>query len=64
MLSSFNGMDPNGQWTLFIADTSAGGEGTLVNWGMQITTVPEPSMAALIAVFGFSYLLKKRYTRG
>src|SRR5262245_45402553 len=28
-LSVFNGMDPNGLWTLYVADVSPGGEGTL-----------------------------------
>jgi subtilisin-like proprotein convertase family protein len=43
ILNSFNGIDPNGLWTLFIADVSSGGEGSLVSWGLQITTVPEPT---------------------
>jgi subtilisin-like proprotein convertase family protein len=47
-LSVFNTLDPNGSWTLFISDVSSGGEGTLVNWGLQITAVPEPTAAALL----------------
>jgi subtilisin-like proprotein convertase family protein len=47
-LSVFNGMDPNGLWTLYIADVSAGGEGTLASWGVQLTLVPEPATGNLL----------------
>ena len=50
-LSGFNGMDPNGLWLLFVADVSSGGQGTLVNWGLQVTTVPEPSTATILLAF-------------
>jgi len=35
-LSSFNGLDPNGSWVLFIADMAAGDLSTLDSWGLQI----------------------------
>lgn len=41
--SSFGGMDPNGAWTLFIADLSTVGVGTLQNWSVRFTPVPESS---------------------
>jgi subtilisin-like proprotein convertase family protein len=50
-LSQFNGLDPNGTWTLFFAEPSAGFPSTLVSWSLDITTVPEPVTVAL-AVFG------------
>ncbi|HSU53427.1 MAG TPA: PEP-CTERM sorting domain-containing protein [Candidatus Dormibacteraeota bacterium] len=52
MLSLFNTADPNGTWTLFVADVSSGGEGTLVSWSMDITTsaIPEPSVAAFLVL--------------
>ena len=43
MLSSFQGSDANGTWTLFLADLSSGGQSAVANWGLDITTVPEPS---------------------
>ncbi len=58
MLSGFNGMNPNGQWTLFVADMSPGGEGTLVNWGVQLTTVPEPSVCALFGLGTVGLLIR------
>ena len=43
LLNRFNSLPANGTWTLFVADLSSDGEPTvLVNWGLQITTVPEP----------------------
>src|SRR6185503_4737558 len=47
-LSSFNALDPNGTWTLFIADLSSGDQSTLVEWGLDITAVPEPVTSALL----------------
>jgi subtilisin-like proprotein convertase family protein len=40
MLASFAGLDPNGHWTLFVADADGGGEATLVRWGIRITGAP------------------------
>ena len=37
-LNSFNGLDPNGEWTLFIADVSPAGTSTLVSWGISVTS--------------------------
>jgi subtilisin-like proprotein convertase family protein len=50
-LNSFNGGDPNGTWTLFLADMAAGDTSTLVSWGLDIEAVPEPITWALL-VFG------------
>ena len=36
-LSSFNGLDPNGEWILFIADMAGGDLSTLDSWGLQIS---------------------------
>jgi subtilisin-like proprotein convertase family protein len=48
-LSAFNGNSPNGTWTLFVADMSSGGQGTLVSWGLTVVTVPEPQTWVLVA---------------
>jgi subtilisin-like proprotein convertase family protein len=44
----FDSINPNGQWTLFIADLSGGGSSTLVSWGLTIVTVPEPQTWAMV----------------
>ena len=51
LLSSFNGLNASGAWTLFLADDSFGDQSTLVSWDLQISVVPEPIAWALI-IFG------------
>lgn len=48
ILSSFNGLNPSGTWTLFLADTSAGGTAVLSSWALSIQTIPEPGTACLL----------------
>ena len=52
LLSSFNGLNPNGTWTLFIADASGGGQSTLQKWSVSIEGVPEPGSIALLVSGG------------
>lgn len=41
LLGSFNTLDPNGNWTLFLADVSGGGGvSTLTSWSLDFTTSP------------------------
>jgi hypothetical protein len=54
--SGYNGMNPNGAWTLFFADVSSGAQSTVVSWELDITAVPEPANIAL-GVFGGLFLL-------
>jgi len=49
MLSSFDGGNPNDTWTLFLADLSEGGTAQVTGWSLDITTVPEPPPANLLA---------------
>jgi subtilisin-like proprotein convertase family protein len=55
MLAEFTGLNPNGTWTLFVADASAGSASTVTGWGltiqgMDLSAVPEPSSAAAVGV--------------
>jgi len=52
--STFNGLNPNGTWSLFISDLSGGGQSTLVDWSLGITPVPEPVNVAL-GLFGVTF---------
>jgi len=48
-LDAFNGLNPNGNWTLFVADMNPNGTVMLDSWGLNITTVvPEPASAMLV----------------
>jgi hypothetical protein len=44
---SYTGLNPNGTWTLFLADLSAGAQSQLISWELDITAVPEPVNVAL-----------------
>ena len=48
---AFNGLNPNGTWTLFFADSVNGDTTTVNSWSLDITAVPEPVNMAM-AVFG------------
>jgi hypothetical protein len=55
--STFGGLNPNGNWTLFLADLSnGGGQSALTGWSLEITAVPEPVNVAL-GIFGGIALL-------
>jgi len=46
-LGLFNGMDPSGSWTLFLADMQSGGTSAINSWSLQISVVPEPAASTL-----------------
>jgi hypothetical protein len=55
---SYSGLNPNGTWTLFLADLSAGGgQSQLVSWELDITAVPEPVNVALGVIAGVFLLV-------
>jgi subtilisin-like proprotein convertase family protein len=61
MLDSFVGNDANGQWTLFVADRSSGGIGTLNSYTITINgIIPEPTSAILAGSGLFGLLARKR----
>jgi subtilisin-like proprotein convertase family protein len=61
MLGSFENDNPNGTWTLFLADLSGGGQSTLVSLRLDIITAPEPSTMAMIGLgLGTGMLLIRR----
>jgi hypothetical protein len=48
-LSSFQGTNPNGNWTLFVADLEIGGTAKLLEWQLQVAVVPEPAQHGIAA---------------
>ena len=48
---TFTGLDPNGTWTLFLADRATGDQSVVTSWTLQVDAVPEPTTWAL-AGFG------------
>lgn len=64
LLDSFNGLDPNGDWTLFVADMSQNGNGSIDEWGLDISTIPEPSSLVMAGVaFGLGLFIRRRFSR-
>ena len=57
-LDSFTGLDPNGDWTLFVADVSPLGTARLASWQLEVTggSIPEPS-SVFLAIFGGAALV-------
>jgi hypothetical protein len=63
---SFNNMSPNGTWTLFFADLSAGAQSQIVSWSLDITAVPEPvnvALSILAGIFLIVTLARSRWVR-
>lgn len=60
MLASFNGLDVNGSWTLFVADQAAGEVSTLQSWSLNVTGVPEPSTCMLLGTFALGLAFSRR----
>jgi len=65
-LSSF--VNPNGTWTLFVADLSGGGVSTVQSWGLQMDIVAVPEIeswiaAALAGAFG-AFWVNRQIWRG
>jgi subtilisin-like proprotein convertase family protein len=50
MLASFSGAELAGEWTLFVADVSAGGEFRLDAWTLEVTYIPEPGSGLLLGL--------------
>ncbi len=64
LLSGLAGADMNGAWTLFLADCAVGGgAATLQAVGMQISTVPEPSIALQLVGSIFAWRLCRWHCR-
>lgn len=66
--AAYQNMNPNGVWTLFIADVSGGGGTSHLNsWELDITAVPEPvncALAVLGAVAGAGGVWRSQRVRG
>jgi hypothetical protein len=63
LLNTFTNQDPNGEWTLFVADMAMGDSHTLVSWGLEISSGEEHALpVAGVDVYtrnrGMSYKIK------
>jgi hypothetical protein len=64
LLGSFQGVNPNGEWTLFLADLESGGVAKLTGWELEFTgassPVPEASTWAALGVVALAGLWQVR----
>ena len=62
-LGNFRGQNVNGDWTIFVADLSGGGQNQLVSWGVQAVVVPEPretSLATALILGGAAFVIRRK----
>jgi subtilisin-like proprotein convertase family protein len=50
LLAVFTNENPNGTWTLFLADQGPGDTATLKSWSLAVTAVPEASAAFMVGM--------------
>jgi hypothetical protein len=60
MLESFVGINPNGAWTLFVADLNQNAEMQLDSWGLNVTPIPEPGTFGLLALGAVALWRRRR----
>jgi len=49
--SGFSGVSASGSWILYVTDNQGGDAGTLTDWSLDLSVVPEPTNVAL-GIFG------------
>jgi hypothetical protein len=62
-LDQFQGTNPDGSWTLFLADSDFGGTARLVRWELEFIPVPEPDHAVLAALACAASAMISRHAR-
>ena len=60
LLGSFNNLNPNGTWTLFVEDVATEEQSMLVSWSIEIVTVPEPNALPLLSLCGLVFFAARR----
>lgn len=66
MLSAFNGINPLGDWNLFVFDDRNTDGGTISSWSLQfeLTPIPEPSTWSLAMLgLGCAFLMRRRRSK-
>lgn len=59
-LSVFNGVNPNGVWSLYVVDDVSSDLGSLAGWDLEIVVVPEPASLSLLTGLALLGLRRRR----
>ncbi len=60
-LDQFTGINPNGNWTLFVADLNLHGNVRLESWGLDIVVIPEPgTLLMAVILLGTAWFVVRR----
>lgn len=59
-LTSLNGINPSGAWTLYIGDSESADTGALDSWSLSISAVPEPATIGLLAIGALGLIRRRR----
>lgn len=60
LFASFNTLNADGNWTLYVADLEGGAQHRVTSWGLDITGIPEPGTASLLAVGALALVHRRR----
>lgn len=60
-LADFNGLDPNGVWTLQISDVAASFTGSLVGWSLHVTTSEPMAYTDIDGLYGINGVVPGTY---
>ena len=60
-MSVFNGEELSGDWILRIFDKGTGNTGTLLNWSLEIISVPSVAVNRISSIIPEKYILHQNY---
>ncbi len=60
LMDTFGGTNAVGNWTLYVGDGALQDTGDVSEWALNLTTVPEPTTLAMLAIGGLALARRRR----